>query len=122
MCTLSMGSQPVSFPGMELWYLVLGLFFMLAALAYGGWKVWQMGRRGFKDHLWIWEDANRAATFLFIIIGAQVVGRWVWQGMSDFIVIFLVLGAIIIPIPYIAYIVGRLIGIRDRARHGSRLS
>lgn len=107
---------------MEIWYPILGLILMLAALAYSGWKVWQMGRRGFKDHLWIWEDANRAATFLFFIIATQVVMRWVWQGMSGLIIAFMVIGAIIIPTPYIAYTVGRLIGIRDRARHGSRLS
>ncbi len=107
---------------MELWYALLGLVLMLASLAYGGWKVWQLGRRGWKDHLWIWEDANRAARFVFIIMAAQAVGRWAFYGMNDLVVMFLVTGAIIIPIPYIAYITGRLFGIRDRARHGSRLS
>ena len=95
---------------------------MLAGLAYGGWKVWQLGRRGWKDHLWIWDDANRAAIFLAVIMGAQVVGRWVWYGMSDEVVFFLIGGAILGPIPYIAYTIGRLLGMRDRARHGYRLS
>lgn len=107
---------------MELLYALLGLVLMLAGLAYGGWKVWQLGRRGWKDHLWIWEDANRAARFIVVIMGAQVVARWVWNGMSDFIVVYLVVGAILVPIPYIAYTIGRLLGMRDRARYGSRLS
>jgi hypothetical protein len=118
---LSLGSQPVSFPGMELWYGVLGLVLMLAVFVLAGWKIWQMGQRGWKDHRWIWTDANRAATFLIIIIGVQAGARWVWNGMSDIIVGYLVVGAILIPIPYIAYTIGRLMGIRDRARHGSRL-
>lgn len=107
---------------MELLYALLGLVLMLAGLAYGGWKVWQLGRRGWKDHLWIWEDANRAARFIVVIMGVQVVARWVWNGMSDFIVVYLVVGAILVPIPYIAYTIGRLLGMRDRARYGSRLS
>lgn len=81
-----------------------------------------MGERGWKDHLWIWDDANRAARFIVILMGVQAVVRWAWEGMSDFVVVYLVVGAILIPIPYIAYIIGRLLGIRDRARHGSRLS
>lgn len=107
---------------MDVWYALLGFVLMLAGLAFAGWKLWQMGRRGWKDHLWIWEDANRAARFLSIIIGAQVVVRWVWHGMNDVVVIFLVFGAILVPIPYVAYTIGRLLGIRDRARHGTRLS
>ncbi|HSJ77367.1 MAG TPA: hypothetical protein VK913_01420, partial [Erythrobacter sp.] len=99
-----------------------GLALMLAGLAYGGLKVWQMGRRGWKDHLWIWEDANRAARFIAIIMGAQAVGRWAWYGMNDLVVTFLVVGAILVPVPYIAYTIGRLLGIRDRTRYGSRLS
>ena len=95
---------------------------MLAVLAYCGWRIWKMGRRGFRDHLWIWDDANRAARFIAIIMGAQAVGRWAGYGMNDIVVAFLVVGAILVPIPYIAYITGRLVGMRDRARHGSRLS
>lgn len=107
---------------MEMWFAFLGLVLMLAGLAYAGWRVWKMGQRGRKDHLWIWDDANRAARFIVILMGVQAVVRWAWEGMSDFVVVYLVVGAILIPIPYIAYIIGRLIGIRDRARHGSRLS
>lgn len=121
MGTLSMEYPPNKLPSMEDWYPVIFFALMLAALAYAGRKVWQMGRRGWKDQVWIWSDANRAALFLFIITAAQIVARWVWQGMSDLIVIYLVIGAIIIPIPYAAYIIGRLLGIRDRARHGIRL-
>ncbi|WP_143738082.1 hypothetical protein [Erythrobacter donghaensis] len=107
---------------MNLWYALLGLALMLAGLVYCGWKVWQMGWRGWKDHLWIWDDANRAARFLAIIMGAQAVGRWVWYGMKDEVIFFLIGGAILVPIPYIAYTIGRLLGMRDRARHGHRLS
>jgi hypothetical protein len=81
-----------------------------------------MGQRGWKDHLWIWDDAHRGARFIAIIMGAQAVGRWAGYGMNDIVVVFLVAGAILVPIPYIAYITGRLLGMRDRARHGSRLS
>lgn len=107
---------------MELWYVLLGLVLMLGSLAYGGWKVWQLGRRGWKDHLWIWDDANRAARFIAVIMGAQVVARWVWNGMNDLIVFYLAVGAILVLIPYIAYTFGRLLGMRDRARYGSCLS
>ena len=107
---------------MELWYVLLGLVLMLAGLAYGGWRVWQLGRRGWKDYLWIWEDANRAARLIVIIMGAQLVGRWVWYGMIDHVVVYLIVGAILVPIPYIAYTIGRLLGMRDRARNGTRLS
>jgi hypothetical protein len=107
---------------MNFWYPLIVFTLMLWALAFGGRKVWQLGRRGWKDQVWIWSDANRAARFLFIITAAQIVGRWVWQGLSDVIVSFLIIGAVIIPIPYAAYIIGRLLGIRDRARNGIRLS
>jgi hypothetical protein len=111
---------------MEDWYLLIFLAFMLAlmlaGLAFAGRKVWQIGRRGWKDQVWIWSDANRAARFVFFIIGAQIVVRWAWSGMSGLITVFLIMGAVIIPIPYAAYIIGRLLGIRDRARNGIRLS
>jgi hypothetical protein len=107
---------------MELWKAFLGLALMLAGLAYGGYKVWQMGRRGWKDHLWIWEDANRAARFIVLIIATQAMGRWALYGISYRVVVSLVVGAILVSIPYIAYTIGRLLGIRDRARHGIRLS
>lgn len=107
---------------MEIWYAVLGLVLMVAGLTYAGWKVWQLGRRGWKDHLWIWEDANRAARFVLVIFGAQIVGRWAFRGWSDELLAFMIGAAIIIPIPYLAYTTGRLLGIRDRARHGTRLS
>jgi hypothetical protein len=107
---------------MEIWIAILGLFFLLAGLAFAAGRVWKMGQRGWKDHLWIWDDANRAATFLLIIFGGQGVARWVWRGWSDEAMAFLIAAAVTIPIPYIAYITGRLLGIRDRARHGTRLS
>ncbi|NCP14856.1 MAG: hypothetical protein GW858_11950 [Sphingomonadales bacterium] len=107
---------------MERWYPILGLVFMVAALAYAAWKVWQMGRRGWTDHLWIWKDANRAARFMLVIFTAQIVGRWAWRGWSDEVLAFIIGAAIIVPIPYMAYTIGRLLGIRDRVRHGARLS
>ena len=107
---------------MDLWYALLGLALMLGGLAYAGWKVWQMGRRGWKDHLWVWQDANRAAGFIVIIMGAQAGTRWLWNGVSDLVILLLIVGAVLVPIPYIAYTIGRLLGIRDRARHGHRLS
>jgi hypothetical protein len=100
--------------------LVLGL--VLATLAYCGWKVWQLGRRGWKDQLWFWDDANRAARFVLFIFSVQIVGRWVGRGWSDEVLAFVIGAAIIAPIPYVAYIIGRLLGMRDRARHGVRLS
>lgn len=107
---------------MDMWVAVFGLVFLLACLAYCGWRVWKMGQRGWKDHLWIWDDANRAARFIVFIIASQIILRWIWEGMSDFITVSLVVGAIFVPIPYIAYTIGRLLGMRDRARHGTRLS
>ena len=117
-----MGSQPVRLIGVEIGLAILGLGLMLPVLAYCGWKVWKMGRRGFRDHLWIWDGAHRAATFLLVIFGFQGVARWVWRGWSDEVLAFLIATAVTLPIPYIAYITGRLLGMRDRARHGSRLS
>lgn len=117
-----MDTQRVRFPCMENWLTVLGLVLFLAGLAYCGWRVWKMGQRGWKDHLWIWDDANRAARFIVIILGAHAMLRWAWEGMSDFVAVYLVVGAILVPIPYIAYTIGRLLGIRDRARNGIRLS
>jgi hypothetical protein len=102
--------------------IVIGFVVMLATLAYGGWKLWQLGHRGWKDHLWIWSNANRAARFILVIFGAQIVGRWVWQGWSDAVMAFIIGAGVMVPIPYIAYITGRLLGIRDRERHGARLS
>ena len=107
---------------MEIGLTILGLVMLLTGLVYCGWRVWTMGQRGWKDHLWIWGDANRAATFLLIIFGGQGVARWVWRGWSDEVMAFLIAAAATIPIPYIAYTIGRLLGIRDRARHGTRLS
>jgi len=107
---------------MEPLYLAIGLVVMLAAIAYCGWRVWQLGRRGWKDHLWIWSDASRAASFILFIFSAQAVGRWVWLGWSYEVLAFVIGAAIIVPVPYVAYTIGRLLGIRNRARHGSRLS
>jgi hypothetical protein len=107
---------------MEWLYIILGLVLMLGTLAYGGWKLWQLGRRGWKDHLWIWWDANRAARFIAVILGVQIAARWAWRGWSDEVLFFIIFAAILTPIPYLAYITGRLLGIRDRERHGTRLS
>lgn len=106
---------------MELWFGVLGFVLLLTGLAYCGWRVWKMGQRGWKDHLWIWQDANRAARFIVIILCVQAVGRWLWFGLSYTVSDYVVAGAILLPIPYIAYATGRLLGIRDRAKHGTRL-
>ena len=107
---------------MEIWIAILGLFILLGGLALAAGRVWKLGRRGWKDHLWIWDDANRAATFLLVIFGLQGVARWVWRGWSDEVLAFLIATAVTLPIPYIAYTIGRLLGMRDRARHGTRLS
>lgn len=81
-----------------------------------------MGQRGWKDHLWIWDDANRAARFMVMVLGVHAAVRWAWDGTIDFVAGYLVVGAILVPIPYIAYTIGRLLGTRDRARNGIRLS
>jgi len=107
---------------MEIFYFIFGLCLMLTALAYGGWKVWQLGRRGWKDQVWIWSDANRAATFLLVILGPQIVAKWVWRGWSDEVLFYMIFTAILVPIPYVAYFIGRLLGMRDRAKNGIRLS
>jgi hypothetical protein len=107
---------------MEWLYIILGLVLMLGALAYGWWKLWQLGKRGWKDHLWIWSDANRAARFIAVILGVQIVARWAWRGWSDEVLFYIIFSAILAPIPYIAYAIGRLLGMRDRAKNGIRLS
>jgi hypothetical protein len=106
---------------MQWLYIILSLVLMLGTLTYGWWKLWQLGQRGWKDHLWIWSDANRGAIFLLIITGGQGVARWVWRGWSDEALAFLIAAAVTVPIPYLAYTIGRLLGMRHRARHGSRL-
>ncbi|WP_066528083.1 hypothetical protein [Erythrobacter sp. CCH5-A1] len=107
---------------MEIFYIVFGLGLFLAGLGYCGWKVWQMGRRGWKDQVWIWSGANRAARFILFILGAQIVVRWVWRGWSEEVLFYLIFTFILVPIPYAAYIIGRLLGMRDRAKNGIRLS
>jgi hypothetical protein len=107
---------------MAIWHAIVGLVLLVASLAYAGWKTWQLGQQGRKDQFWFWSYANRKATFILVILGSQIVGRWVWSGWSDEVLYFIILGVILVPIPYIAYITGRLLGIRDRERHGVRLS
>ncbi len=107
---------------MEWLYIILGLALMLGALAYGGWKLLQLGRQGWQDQFWFWSYPNRKATFILVILGSQIVGRWVWYGWSDLVLHFITFAATLIPIPYLAYITGRLLGVRDRERHGTRLS
>lgn len=107
---------------MEMWIILFTLVFLLAGLGFVGWKLAQYFRRGWKDHLWIWQDANRAAIFLLIITGGQGVARWVWRGWNDEALAFLIAAAVTVPIPYIAYTIGRLLGMWHRSRHGTRLS
>ena len=57
-----------------------------------------------------------------MVLGAQIVGRWVWRGWSDEVLFYIIVSAILVPIPYVAYFIGRLLGMRDRAKNGIRLS
>lgn len=107
---------------MEMWLAILGFVLLLTGLAYCGWRNWKIGQRGRKDHLWIWDDANRAARFIVVVLGVHALLRWAWEGMNDFVAVHLVIGAIFLPAPCIADTIGRLLGIRDRARHGTRRS
>lgn len=101
---------------MEPWLSILGLSLALVALAYAARKAWQLVQRGWKDHLWIWADANRAAGYLLFFIAVQVVVRWLWHGISDYVLFLVAAGVFVTTIPYIIYTFGRLIGIWHRAR------
>lgn len=106
---------------METWKVILGISVALASFGLMVWKTGQYVRRGWKDHVWFWWDAHDAARRMAIITGFLVVANLVRYGLGLEFWITVGVAAVFIAAPYIAYTIGRLIGIRDRARHGSRL-
>lgn len=107
---------------MEMWIILFTLVFLLAALGFLGWKLAQYFRRGWKDHVWIWQEANRAAIFVAFIIGFQTVSYAIRDGIDDKVVYYALMTVTGVAMPYLAYIAGRLLGMWHRARQRRTLS
>jgi hypothetical protein len=107
---------------MEMWIILFTLVFLLAALGFVGWKLAQYFRRGWKDHVWIWRETNRGAIFVAFVIGIQMVGFAIRDGIDDKVVFYAVMTVIGVAMPYLAYIAGRLLGMWHRSRQGHTLS
>jgi hypothetical protein len=107
---------------METWQVILGIAIMLGSFGLMVWKTAKYVRRGWKDHVWFWWDAHDAARQMAIITGFLVVANLVRHGVGLEFWITAGVAAVFIAAPYIAYITGRLLGMRHRARQRRRLS
>jgi uncharacterized membrane protein YcjF (UPF0283 family) len=57
---------------METWQTILAIAFALFCLGVLVWKTAKYVRRGWKDHRWIWDDANRAARFVAFVMACLI--------------------------------------------------
>ncbi len=106
---------------MDAWLPILGLIFMLAGVMFLAWIFGQHFRRGWKDHLWIWDEANHRALQFAIVFGVLSGGHWLRGSPRDELTIYAVAGACFVALPYILYTFGRMFGIWHRARQRHRL-
>lgn len=98
------------------WKLIFGIAIAVACFGLMVWKAAQYVRRGWKDHLWIWSDAHRAARSGAMITGFLAVANLVRHGIGLEFWAAIGAAAIFITAPYIAYAIGRLSGIWHRSR------
>ncbi|MDP5103830.1 MAG: hypothetical protein NWP98_07885 [Erythrobacter sp.] len=101
---------------MDWWLPVFGLVFLLVCVVFLGWLVWQHANRGWKDHLWIWDEANDRALLFAITFSVLVGAEWLRFGWTDKAIVYVWAGIVFVALPYFAYITGRLLGIWHRAR------
>lgn len=95
---------------------IVGLVGLVASLVLIGWIFAQHLRRGWKDRLWIWREANHRALYFAVLFGIMTGGAWLRSGPNDKALVFAAAGLGFVAMPYLAYIVGRLLGILHRAR------
>jgi|JI7StandDraft_1071085.scaffolds.fasta_scaffold596176_2 hypothetical protein len=107
---------------MEWLYAILGVTLMLAALGYGGWMMGKLGRKGWKDHLWVWAEVLESVVFIAIMTGATIGVEIVRFGLTDSVWVFACWGLILAVFPVAAYTIGRLLGIWHRSRSRGSLS
>lgn len=96
--------------------VIFGLVLLFGFIGFVGWKLAQYFRRGWKDHVWIWIEANRGARFVAFIIGFQTVAYAIRDGIDDKVVFYAVMTVVGSAMPYLAYTCGRLAGMWHRAR------
>ncbi|MFW5633934.1 MAG: hypothetical protein ACOCYR_03485 [Erythrobacter sp.] len=102
--------------------IVLLSALLLAALAYCAWRVVKLFLRGWKDHVWIWRDANRAGFFLLVLAVLQVPAWAIREDVATALAFALPFYLALLCVPYLAYGCGRLCGIWRRARGEGRAS
>lgn len=107
---------------MDGWLPVFGVIFLLASVIFLAWIFGQHIRRGWKDHLWIWDEANDRALLFAITFTVLAGGKWLRGSPKEEVVIYAVVGLGFVALPYIAYAFGRLLGIWHRARQRRTLS
>lgn len=97
--------------------ITLGLALPIIALSIIGWKVWKLFERGRKDWIWIWQEANWSATYLWTIVGVLLIAEVFRDGITLKFWIYLGVGAIGTVIAYLSYSCGRLFGIWKRSKN-----
>lgn len=106
---------------MEWWRILLGLVFMIACVGVLAWNFAQHFRRGWKDHIWVWDEANDRAVMFVVLFSALAGEKWLFYGLKDEAIIYVAVGLGFVAMPYVLYIMGRLLGIWHRSRERGRL-
>ena len=107
---------------METWRIVLALTFLLVSMSVVAWTFAQHLRRGWRDHVWIWNEAHHRAAMFAVAFVTLAGGKWLTGSLNDEVLVYGATGLGFVIMPYLAYIAGRFFGILHRARHGTRLS
>ncbi|HSF13485.1 MAG TPA: hypothetical protein VLA50_10990 [Erythrobacter sp.] len=102
--------------------MLFGLIFMLACLSAVVWIFAQHVRRGWKDHIWVWHEANDGAIRFAVLFGILAGAKWLVYDLKDEAIIYAGVGLVFVALPYVLYIIGRFLGMWHRSRHGTRLS
>ena len=94
----------------------LGLALILAAIAYGIMRAWRLFRRGHRDHVWIFREANSAALFLGVVLGTHALVRLIVMGATSETLAWILIALVLLPAPHFYYAIGRLSGIWQRSK------
>jgi hypothetical protein len=107
---------------MERWLPIFGLIFLAVSLVFIALLAGQHAKRGWKDHRWIWGEANDKALLFGLAFATLAGGHWLSGSPRTEVVIFGWIGLGFVALPYIAYITGRLLGMWHRSRQHRTLS